>query len=252
MSKQMDSGAALQKGRIIWVSGGKGGVGKSTFARGILDVLLNAGVAVAAYDGDPDNAQLFRFYQEQGMGVKKLALDTQGAADGLLDAMEARKAQVFLIDVAAGGSKTLQDLENDIGLISEAAAMGYGFTVVSVLSRIKDSVNLLKLTLGMTEGLAVDLIAVRNLYFGDDGQFALFDESMTKQRLIERGGRVVDMPILFANTYEILDRQNLPFSTAVSAPTSVVPRAHRTRVYKWLQALDEALLDGDLQGVLGR
>ncbi len=234
MSQNMDAGAAQKRGRVIWVTGGKGGVGKSTFARGLLDVLLNAGVSVAAYDGDPDNAQLFRFYQDQGKGVQKLALDTQGAADGLLDEMEAKKAQVFLIDVAAGGSKTLRDLENDIGLISQAVDIGYGFTVVSVLTRIKDSVNLLKLILEMTEGLPAQHVAVKGLHDGRPDQFMLFDESKTKERLIERGGVVVEMPKLFSDTYEVLDQQNLPFRTAVGVPSSVVPRAHRTRVHNWL------------------
>ena len=48
--------------RVIWVTGGKGGVGKSTFARGLLDILREAGLNVAAFDGDPTNAQLFRYY----------------------------------------------------------------------------------------------------------------------------------------------------------------------------------------------
>lgn len=251
MSQNIESGAAQSMGRVIWVTGGKGGVGKSTFARGLLDVLLKAGVTVAAYDGDPDNAQLFRFYQDQGKGVQKLSLDIQGQADRLLDEMEANKAQVFLIDVAAGGSKTLRDLETDIGLISQAADMGYGFTVVSVLSRIKDSVNLLKLTLEMTEGLPAQQVAVKNLHFGEGDQFLLFNQSKTKERLAERGGVVVEMPALFSDTYETLDKQNLPFRTAVGAPSSVVPRAHRTRVHNWLKAVEAEIRDqaGEVLGL---
>ena len=63
-----DKNQSQDNKRVIWVTGGKGGVGKSTFSRGLLDVLSNAGVNVAAFDGDPSNAQLFRYYQGVGEG----------------------------------------------------------------------------------------------------------------------------------------------------------------------------------------
>ena len=52
-------------------------------------------------------------------------------------------------------------MENDIGLISEAMDMGFRFTVVSVMSRIKDSVNLLKASLEMTDDFDVQHVAVK-------------------------------------------------------------------------------------------
>ena len=65
----MNSKQEKNKQRVIWITGGKGGVGKSTFARGLLDVLLDAEVNVAPFDGDPSNSQLFRYYQSVGNGV---------------------------------------------------------------------------------------------------------------------------------------------------------------------------------------
>lgn len=215
--------------RVIWVTGGKGGVGKSTFARGLLDILREAGLNVAAFDGDPTNAQLFRYYD----GVQRIELDTQGEADALLNEMDAGKADVFLVDVAAGGSQALLDLESDIGLISEAMDMGYRFTVVSVMSRIKDSVNLLKTSLAMTADFDVQHVAVKNLYFGECDRFRLFDDSKTEARLLERGGKVVEMPDLFDDTYELLDKLNLPFRSMLEDES--FPRAQRSRINRWLK-----------------
>ncbi|MEL6456616.1 MAG: division plane positioning ATPase MipZ [Cyanobacteria bacterium J06623_5] len=225
--------------RIIWVTGGKGGVGKSTFSRGLLDVLIDAGVNVAAFDGDPSNAQLFRYYQNVGEGVQCVDLDKQGEADVLLNQMEESKADVFLVDVAAGGSQTLLDLEGDIGLISEAMDMGFRFTVVSVMSRIKDSVNLLKASLEMTDDFDVQHVAVKNLYFGACDRFRLFDGSKTKGRLLECGGVVLEMPDLFDDTYELLDQKNLPFSAMLADKS--FPRAQRSRINKWLKDFKGAI-----------
>ncbi|MEO0686608.1 MAG: hypothetical protein AAFY76_16595, partial [Cyanobacteria bacterium J06649_11] len=44
--------------RIIWGTGGKGGVGKSTAMRGFYDLLRKRNVNTAAFDGDRDNSQL--------------------------------------------------------------------------------------------------------------------------------------------------------------------------------------------------
>ena len=233
--------------RVVWVTGGKGGVGKSTFSRGLLDVLLDAGVNVAAFDGDPSNAQLFRYYQGVGRGVQCVDLDKQGEADVLLNQMEESKADVFLVDVAAGGSQTLLDLENDIGLISEAMEMGYRFTVVSVMSRIKDSVNLLKASLEMTDDFDVQHVAVKNLYFGEGDRFRLFDGSKTRAWLLERGGVVLEMPDLFDDTYELLDQMNLPFRAMLADKS--FPRAQRSRINKWLKDFEQAVRQAD--GVLG-
>ena len=225
--------------RVIWITGGKGGVGKSTFSRGLLDVLLDAGVNVAAFDGDPTNAQLFRYYQNVGEGVQQIDLNQQGEADILLNQMEEGKADIFLVDVAAGGSQTLLDLEGDIGLISEAMDMGYRYTVVSVMSRIKDSVNLLKASLEMTDDFDVQHVAVKNLYFGACDRFRLFDDSKTKGRLLEAGGMVLEMPDLFDDTYELLDQNNLPFRAMLADKS--FPRAQRSRINKWLKDFESEI-----------
>ncbi|MEL6159887.1 MAG: chromosome partitioning protein ParA [Cyanobacteria bacterium J06627_32] len=219
--------------RVIWVTGGKGGVGKSTFARGLFDILTAAGVNVIAFDGDPTNAQLFRYYKDVGRGVQRLELDTKGEADVLLNEMDAHKADVFLVDVAAGGSQTLLALEDDIGLLSEAMEMGYRFTIVSVMSRIKDSVNLLKTSLSMMDDFDVQHVAVKNLYFGDPDRFRLFNGSKTEARLLDSGGTVLGMPEMFDDTYELLDELNLPFRSLLGDES--LPRAQRSRVNRWLK-----------------
>lgn len=248
MTQEIAAETTNKIGRVIWVTGGKGGVGKSTFARGLLDILLDAGISVAAFDGDPDNAQLFRYYKGQGNGVRRVELDVQGEADVLLNEMEAHKADVFLVDVAAGGSQTLIELEEDIGLLSMADSLGYRVTVVSVLSRIKDSVNLLRMTLERTAEFDVDHVVVKNLFFGKKERFLLFEGSKTKEQLLDGGGVELFMPELFDDTYELLDQENLPFRVAVTADSGLLA-AQRSRIFKWLKALKVEVMNAG--GVLG-
>jgi hypothetical protein len=169
--------------RVIWVTGGKGGVGKSTVSRGLYDLLRSRNISVRAFDGDRDNSQLHRYYKDVGSGVQRIAIEERGDADLLVNAMDKVKPDVVLVDVAAGGSKSLLDIEADQRILSDAAELGYKFTIVSVMSRIKDSVNLLKATISSTAGYDIDHIAFKNLYFGSADRFRLFDNSSTKTKV---------------------------------------------------------------------
>ena len=233
---------------VIWVTGGKGGTGKSTFARGALDTLVAAGVDVAAFDGDPENAQLHRFYKDVGSGVVRTELSARDGGDPLLNAMEEQQPEVILADVAAGGSQILVHLEDETGFLSDAAEMGYQFTVVSVLSPIKDSVNMLREAMDTTQGHSVQHVVVKNLHFGDPDDFELFDSSKTKQRFAEGGGIVLEMRDLFSKTYALVDKDNLPFRSAV-AKESGLQRADRRRVQQWLTCFKDQMVTA--AGALG-
>jgi hypothetical protein len=223
--------------RIIWVTGGKGGVGKSTVSRGLYDLLHSRNISISAFDGDRDNSQLYRYYKDVGTGVKRIDIEDLGDADLLVHAMDKVKPDVLLVDVAAGGSKSLLNIEADQRILSDAAELGYKFTIVSVMSRIKDSVNLLKATIDSTAAYDVDHIAFKNLYFGSADRFRLFDGSSTKTKLLASGGSVLDVPEMYDDTYEILDDKNLPFTLAI-AEESGLARSHRNRIRQWLGLLE--------------
>lgn len=230
---------------VIWVTGGKGGTGKSTFARGVLEALLAARFRVIAVDGDPENAQLHRYYKTMGDGVIRTELAKRNGGDAILEAMEEYEPEVILVDVAAGGSQILMRLQDESLFLSDAREMGYDFTIASVVSPIKDSVNMLKMAMDTTEGHSVRHVAVKNLNFGTEDEFELFESSKTKQRFEEAGGTIISMRSLWHLTYGAVDKYDLPFSVA-SQKDSGLPRGDRNRIRQWLTCLGEqiALADG--------
>lgn len=234
--------------RVIWVTGGKGGTGKSTYARGVLDTLVTNRVNVAAVDGDPENAQLHRHYKDVGDGVVRTDLAQRDGGDDILAAMENDQPQVILADVAAGGSQILMRLQDESLFLSSAQELGYAFTVVSVLSPIKDSVNMVREALEITRGHSVQHVAVKNLHFGDEDDFEIFDSSKTKQRFIADGGIVLTMRDLLSKTYSVIDKQNLPFQLA-AAKAGGLPYGDRARIKQWLTCFQDQMKIA--QGVLG-
>ncbi len=128
------------------------------------------------------------------------------------------------------------------------AELGYGITIVSVLSRVKDSVNALKLLLDFA-GDKVGYVAVKNLYFGEAEKFRILDNSKTKKQLEQLGGVVITMPDLFDDNYGLLDELNLTFRAAVGEG-SPLTRSHCRRVYQWLKGFEaEVMKAGALLGV---
>ena len=226
---------------VVWVTGGKGGTGKSTFARGALDTLIDNGVNVAAFDGDPENAQLHRYYQNTGKGVVRTELAERNGGDDILAAMEEDQPDVILVDVAAGGSQILMRLQDESLFLSSAKNLGYAFTVVSVLSPIKDSVNMVKEALEITQGHSVQHVAVKNLHFGDEDDFGLFNSSKTKERFEADRGIVLTMRDLFNKTYGAIDKENLPFRVAATKESGL-PYGDRSRTQQWLTCFQDQML----------
>ena len=222
--------------RMILVTGDKGGVGKSSFARGLLDVYQHLGINCRAYDSDRRNAQLYRHYQRSPSGVAEIDITTKGEADALLNDLEAHPANVVLVDMPAGAGEWFEDLEADLNLIESVAELCYRLTLVSVVSRVKDSINALRLLMDYCDH-TVDYVVVKNLYFGEASKFARFDASKTREHLLKLSGIEIIMPDLFDDSYDAVDQHDLPFRSA-SAADSPLSRAHRSRINQWLKTME--------------
>lgn len=238
------------KGRLILVTGDKGGTGKTTFSRGLLDVLIGQEKKWAAYDGDCRNPQLHRHYQSVGHGVTRLDITAQGGADVLLDDMEQGNSKVMLVDLPAGAGAALESFESETGFFSACQELEYGVTFVSVLSRVRDSVNALRILMEFSKGRA-DHVAVKNLHCGEPDKFRRFDGSKAKQALLDGGGSLLLMPDLFDDTYDFVDEHSLSFRVA-AGPESPLKRSHRSRVFQWLKGFEsEVCKAGSVLGVDG-
>jgi hypothetical protein len=238
-------------GRIVLVTGDKGGTGKSTFARGLLDVYGNLGIQYTAYDGDPRNTQLHRHYTNVAPGVTRIDITKRGEADELLDDLEASKPGIVVVDLPAGSGEWFETFESDVDLIASAADIGYRLTIASVISRVKDSVNALRLLMNYCDR-RVDYVVVKNLHFGEKDRFRRFDHSKTREQFLNLGGIEMAMADLFDDTYDLIDERDLAFRAAV-AEDSPLSRANRSRLNQWLKLLEAEVKEaGAYLGVRAR
>ena len=120
----------MAKPAVILVGADKGGVGKTTVARALLDYLIAQSIPTRAFDTEWPRGTLHRFHPDVTEVV-----DITSTADQMkiFDTLASAEAKITVIDIRAGQlSKTLEALR-DIGFLDAAAKTQITFTVFHVL-----------------------------------------------------------------------------------------------------------------------
>jgi hypothetical protein len=241
--------------RILGVTSDKGGNGKSTISRTIADIAIKRKIPTLAFDCDKRNAQLYRYYNKpfssafnSGAGVVRLDISAKGGADRLINSLDSESTQIILIDFPAGGGELFERIEKEVQLFDLLEEVGCKLTMVSVLSRVKDSINSLRTLVEYCADQA-DHVVVKNGFFGEPEKFSRFDGSKTREIVEKKGGVIINFPDLFDDTYDFLDENDLTFSDALK-PESGLTMADRRRVKVFLDSAEEEFLKaGHLLGL---
>ncbi len=248
------------KKRLILVSGQKGGVGKSTFARILLDSLRRRGRSVAAFDGDGAVGHLLQYYGEKQndqlvlsqnplLGVDGYDLRHRRDRERLLESLH-MDASVLLHDLPAGALSSITEAvdvtgQSAMALVDAAKQMGYATTVVIVINTDKASAQAVGTTI-KAFGDKARYVVVKNLNGCTLDDFIVydgFDDAMGRRtggeaRLAAQAAKAVElvMPEVFRTTSVKIDLWSLRFQDAVSDPHMHIQ--DRTRISQWMAIMD--------------
>lgn len=255
--------------KAIFVMSQKGGVGKSTFARGLLDHLRRhhpAGSAAPArtiaFDLQPEVNQLGLAYglkKDDGRGglaydaaanllnpfsgVMSLSLRDDKDVEMIGEALD-YGADILLFDLPGGSVDEMKSVFGTLQeFIGEYKAAGYEIVVAMAMSYLAASAA------GVEEimrvwGPSAKYVAVLNLGQAPREDFIFFDGERAerfgypKDRIEAAGGVVVEMPYLQQSTYALVDADGVGFSEAANPDSSTYSRTHRVRIRGWLERFD--------------
>ncbi|MBD2535881.1 hypothetical protein H6G97_43735 [Nostoc flagelliforme FACHB-838] len=215
--------------RLVMVTGDKGGVGKSTFARGLAQTYIDNAVKFVGLDADNSNPHLIRFY-ENAANIHRLDISNSDKLDEFVDNLkelvypkskESGKNQeeksLILLETPSQFLPTLKILITEMGfldVVNNKCKMRV--TIVVVISTIIDCITQL-LELYSFCGDRVDYVIVKNSFYGEAEQFAFYDNSQ-KVKEIEQQVKAtghdftsITMPKLAKKSYDYLDVKNLTF-----------------------------------------
>ena len=221
-----------QLGRIVIITGDKGGTGKSVVARMLLDIYRDRKYNCIAYDCDESNPQLYRHYHKLAPGVRTLKLNRRGGADALQDDLKQFSPRVSLVDLPAGAAEYFRSISQDISLFYNAERFGYKVTMISVLNRQKDSISQLKKLVEFC-GDKVDYVIVKNLYWGEEYKFTRYNNSKTRKAVQKLGAVELEFPELFDDIFDLVDEGDLTFREAIDSERLTI--SNQSRIFNWVE-----------------
>ncbi|MFN6568191.1 hypothetical protein [Dendronalium sp. ChiSLP03b] len=242
--------------RLVIVTGDKGGVGKSTFARGLVQTYIDAQQRFVGFDADISNSQLVRFYGEH-CPIEPLNIFKNGNIDKFFDGLKKKiypepnqdgykpkEESRFLLELPPQSRIILQRFIQGMDFLETAEAdYDMRVTMVVVISRISDSVNQL-INLHSFCGQRVDYLVVKNLFFGEEEEFTRYNKSreiteiMNEMEKDKSSFITITMPELIEHAYDYLDEKNMTFKQGMEQKD--LPSV-KGRVTSWLRTFKEQI-----------
>jgi hypothetical protein len=203
------SGQSL-KPTVILVGADKGGVGKTTVARALLDYLAENNVMMRAFDTETPRGTLHRFHPDLTSIVDLTSTSDQMR---IIDTLGTSQVKVSVLDVRAGGLGRALEALDDIGFLDAAREGELTFILFHVLGSSIASLDEMEEIAPYVEDAHYYL--VKNHV--NDTTFFQWDP-LTHRKYFEKvktTGEIV-IPKLNEYSYEQVEIAGTPFSTYVA------------------------------------
>lgn len=208
----------------LYVCGGdKGGVGKTCCAISLTESLLAAGQQPSLFDCDPVNPDFSSRYSD-AVRVDITSLESWGQI------LEAASTAPAVLNLPARGNQVFA--EQGEAIAEAAAELGVQIVYLHVMNRQKDSLTLLAAAIERVGSFA-QVVAVRNLYFGDANKFSLFNASNTRKKCAAE----VDLPELADHVADAI--QTAKAGQSLQDAAANMKALDRAILNKWLRASSE-------------
>jgi hypothetical protein len=175
---------------VVIVHGEGGGVGKSTTATRFGEYVLAKSLPLVVVETDAAKPDVGRYF-DGVVPVRKFNLRVQDGWFELLSMLEEEKTPDVVVSLPGGiGSEVLRYAKD---LVAVSAELKRTVSVWWPMNRTPDSVTMLLPVMNAFEKTNVQLVAVRNLHFGESGKFVRWNESKPRKRFLSEGGLEVDL-----------------------------------------------------------
>jgi hypothetical protein len=233
------------KPALILVGADKGGVGKTTISRLLLDYLAEHEIGTRAFDTEAPRGTLERFYPE----ITEVVNLTHTADQmRIIDTLDEDEAKVTLVDVRAGHLTTLLNALEEFGFLDAATEGEYNFLLFHILGSSIASLEEIEETAPFAADCHYYLVknhVAEGTYFewDPDTYNSYFDKVKSATDL--------SIPKLNDLAYEQVDLDGVPFSQFVTDTTnSFVLRGY---VRSWTQNIFEGFDQaGIIRALTGR
>lgn len=226
------------KPMVILVGADKGGVGKTTLSRVLLDYFARRNIMFRAFDTEWPRGTLKRFYPST---TEVVDMSNVAHQMKLLDTLESANVRVSLVDLKAGNLSMVLDVFDRIGVLEAARSGAFGLSLFHVvgpaISSLEEIGEISKYVKDM------DYVVVRN--FINETNFFEWDQTTHRKYFAQiPKAQEIDVPKLNEMAYEQVDVASVTFKDFIenrSADGQPGKFSFVLRGYarKWCSEIDE-------------
>lgn len=191
--------ASVTRPMLIIVGADKGGVGKSTVSRLLIDLLQRHKIACRAFDTEHPRGTLHRFYPQM---TEIIDLETVADQMKVLDTMESSAQKVTILDLRAGVLSSALETFERIGVLDAARSgqfdLGLFHVVGPSVASLDEMGEIAKYTDGFHYVVARNFINETNFFEWDDRTFKKYFADL-------ENAQEIDIPKLNEMAYEAVD-----------------------------------------------
>jgi hypothetical protein len=226
------------KPTLILVGADKGGVGKTTISRALLDFFAHKNVLTRAFDTENPRGTLHRFHPSI---TEIIDLGNVAHQMRVLDTLESSKVPVTLVDLKAGNMTYALDLFERIGVLEAARngafTLGLFHVVGPSIASLDEIGEIAKYLQGVEYVVARNFINETNFFEWDQATHRKYFAQIPK-------AQEIDVPKLNEMAYEQVDVASVTFKDFIddrgadgqAGNFSFVLRGY---VRKWCSEIDE-------------
>ena len=228
------------KPTLILTGGDKGGTGKTTVARAMMDHLARRNILTRAFDTEHPRGTLQRFYPAS---TEIIDLSDVAAQMKILDTMETAKVPVTIVDMKAGILSYALDIFDKIGVLEAARNGMFNLSLIHVIGPSIASLDEISEVAKYLTG--ADYVVARN--FINETNFFEWDQK-TYQHYFRHAAQTqdIEIPKLNEMAFEQVDLAGVAFKDFIdnkgadgsAGNFSFVLRGY---VRKWMSDIDAQL-----------
>lgn len=216
-------------GKLHFIGGEKGGVGKSMTARLLAQYYIDNQKPFIGFDSDQSHNTFSRFYAQFTAPVY---VDRFESMDDLIETAEHSPNSDIIVDLAAQTSRNLNKWMQDCDLLSLTQELGFDVYLWHVMDDSADAMHLLHDTLQQYKENHVQFVIVQN--YGRGENFEKFQQSPTYQLAQEKRCLFVELGRLHNVVAQKIDFANMSFWAAANNRDDM-KLVERQRVKVWLK-----------------
>lgn len=215
-------------GRVHFVGGEKGGVGKSFTARLLAQYLIDSGRPFIGFDTDASHATFTRFY---GEFTSPVDINRDSSLDRIIEACVDYPDHDLIIDLAAQSYRRLDQWISEGDVFSLFCEVGIPVYFWHVMDDGADANSLLDKLLDRYPQADLNFVVVQN--YGRGNNFDGFQQSNTRKKAEQRNSHFLVLDRLQTELTQKIDFGNTSFWAAANNADQM-SIIERQRVRVWL------------------